>query len=138
MSWRLYRPRRIATYEARIIQRVLKVGAHVAPSVHFLDTIPDLIVHEEGDGGGFQHDSLDFVGGLFQHGRPIASAVGTMANDAQVELIVWAQGDVITRLELEPFDGARLPARMPILESILPYPPNDSSGDEEDADTPVF
>ena len=48
-----------------------------------------------------------------------------MANDGVVELLVWAQGQVITALEIEPFRGARLPARMPILETIRPYPPEE-------------
>jgi hypothetical protein len=43
-------------------------------------------------------------------------------NDAPIELIVWAREEIVTALELEPFDGARLPIRMPVLESIRPYP----------------
>jgi hypothetical protein len=94
----LYRPRRIGTYEAQIIRRALQVGADAAPSQTLLASIGNLIVHEEG-GGGFQYDSLEFITSL-DHGRCIAGAIGTMANDALIELVVWAHGDTITRLEL--------------------------------------
>ena len=87
-------------------------------------------MREEG-GGGFQHDFLDF--GSSRAGNTIvAAAIGTMANDAQVELILWARGDTVTYLELEPFAGALRPIRMPILESIRPYPDNAFGGDEDD------
>jgi hypothetical protein len=66
-----------------------------------LASIEQLIVHEEG-GGGFRFDSLEFIP-THNHGTIIAGAIGTMVNDASVELVVWALGDVITRLELEPF-----------------------------------
>jgi hypothetical protein len=55
-----------------------------------------------------------------------------MANDAQVELILWARGDIVTYLELEPFAGALRPIRMPILESIRPYPDDAFGVDEND------
>ena len=119
MSWRLYRPRRIGTYEAQIIRRVLQLDAAAAPSRELLASIENLIVYEEG-GGGFQYDSLEFITS-HDHGRCIAGAIGAMANDALVELVVWGHGDTITRLELEPFNGTRLPIRMPILETIRPY-----------------
>jgi len=99
------------------------VGCDSRPSAALLASIEHLIVHEEGD-GSFERDSLDFIAaGRFTFGgAPIAMAVGTMANDAPIELIVWARGEIITGLELEPFKGTRLPIRMPILESIRPYP----------------
>jgi hypothetical protein len=97
-----------------------------------LASIEDLIVREEGD-GVFHHDSLDFGsrGGL---GKIIGHAMGTMANDCPIELLVWAKGARITALELEPYDGTRLPIRMPILESIgaFPYENPDSDWDEEE------
>jgi hypothetical protein len=61
----------------------------------------------------------------------IAGAIGLMANGAQVELILWARGDIITYLELEPHAGALRPIRMPLLESIRPYPDNALDGDED-------
>jgi len=122
MSWRLYRPRRIGAYEAEIIRRLLQVGAEYPLSRQLLTSIAGLMVNEEG-GGGFEYDSLDFID-TRDHGTIIAGAIGVMPNDAQVELVLWARGDTITRLELEPFNGARLPIRMPILESIRPYPPD--------------
>jgi len=130
MSWRLKRPRRIGTYEALIVRRLLQIGADSPPTQALLASINNLIVREEG-GGGFQHDSLDF--GSSRAGNTIvAAAIGTMANDAQVELILWARGDTVTYLELEPFAGALRPIRMPILESIRPYPDNAFGGDEDD------
>ena len=55
-----------------------------------------------------------------------------MANDVLIELWVWARGETITALELEPFNGTRLPIRMPILESISRYPEDEVfEGDEE-------
>jgi hypothetical protein len=130
MSWRLRRPRRIGLYEAQILRRLLEVGAKFPPSPILLASIENLIVREEGC-GGFQHDSLDF--GSSRGGSTIiAGAIGLMANDAQIELILWARGDIITYLELEPFDGALRPIRMPILESIRPYPDNAFECDEHD------
>ena len=130
MSWRLYRPRRIGTYEAQIVRRVLRVGAKSAPSPALLASIDNLIVQEEGN-GCFQHDSLDFTTSN-EHGTIIASAIATMANDAPIELLVWASGGTITALELEPFNGTRLPIRMPILESIRPYPDEVFEDDKDD------
>ena len=122
MSWRLRRPRRIGAYEAQIIRRLLQVGAESPPSQTLLASIENLIVREEGC-GGFRHDSLDFDN-TRARSTIIANAVGVMPNDSRVELILWARGDIITYLELEPFDGALLPIRMPILASIRPYPAN--------------
>jgi hypothetical protein len=59
MSWRLYRPRRIGSYEARIVRRVMEVGASSPLAQTLLSSIESLIVWEEGD-GQFHHDSLDF------------------------------------------------------------------------------
>jgi hypothetical protein len=119
VSWRLYRPRPIADYEARIVRRVLENDPDSAPSPVMIASIKKLIVREEGD-GCFHHDSLDFSASR-DHGRIVAAALGTMANDGIVELLVWARAETITALEIEPFQGARLPARMPILETIRPY-----------------
>lgn len=129
MSWRLLRPRRIGSYEARIIRRLLQVGADAPPSQTLLASIDNLIVREEGQ-GGFEHDSLDFDSAGGGH-TIIAGAIGLMANDAPVELVLWARGDAITYLELDPFNGTLRPLRMPILESIRPYPEN-AFGDEDD------
>jgi hypothetical protein len=132
MSWRLWKPRAIAPYEARILRRVLEVGASSPPSAALLASIEHLIVHEEGDGQA-HHDSLDFdspgQSGIGQ--KPIAIALGTMTNDSAIELIVWARGNTITGLELEPFDATRLPIRMPILESIRPHPGYGEPEDDE-------
>lgn len=71
MSRRLWRPRRIGSYEARIIRRLLQVGADAPPSPALLASIDNLIVREEGQ-GGFEHDSLDFDsagGGHFLGGK---------------------------------------------------------------------
>lgn len=120
MSWRLWKPRPIASYEARILRRVIEVDADCLPSAALLASIEHLIVQEEGDGQA-HHDSLDF-GTTNSHGEIIAIALGTMTNDGHIELFLWADGETITALELEPFDGTRLPIRMPVLESIRPYP----------------
>ena len=132
MSWRLRRPRRIGSYEAQILRRVLQVGADSPPSAALLASIDQLIVREEGC-GDFLHDSLDF-GSSGAGNTIIATAVGRMANDAQVELVIWARGDSVVCLELEPFEGALRPIRMPILESIGPYPP--AMSDDEDENGP--
>ena len=66
-------------------------------------------------------------------GAIIASAIGDMPNDATIEILLRARGDTITALELEPFNGALLPARIPILESIRPYP--EELGDADDDET---
>lgn len=118
MSWRLYRPRPIAEYEAKVVRRVLENDPDSVPSPVMIASIRKLIVREEGD-GCFHHDSLDFSASR-DHGRIVAAALGTMANDGVVELLVWAREETITALEIEPFQGARLPARMPILETIRP------------------
>ena len=136
MSWRLYRPRCIAVYEAQILRRLLEVGADPSapPSRALLASIDNLLVREEGN-GDFHNDSLSFVSSLPRDiGAIIASGVGLMTNDAQVELILWAEGDSITYLELEPFEGARRPIRMPRLESIGPYPDNVCEDDDETND----
>ena len=99
-----------------------------------LASIEQLIVHEEGY-GGFKFDSLAFSPSR-DHGRIVAGAIGTMVNDASVELVVWALGNVITRLELEPFGETRLPIRMPLLQSIRPYPPNAFGSEEIETDDP--
>ena len=122
MSWRLYRPRRIGSEEARILRRVLEVDPQARFSSALLASIEQLIVHEEG-GGTLEFDSLEFVPRCAGAGTTIASAVGTLVNDAPVELWVWARGDVVTRLELEPFGYTRRPIRMPLLQSVRPYPP---------------
>jgi hypothetical protein len=123
MSWRLNKPRHISTYEKRIVRRVLEVGSNTPPCAALVASVEKLIVHEEGD-GHFHRDSLSFnsIRKFGYGGSPVAMALGTMSNDATVELIVWAQGGTITALELEPFNGTRLPIRMPIVESIRPYP----------------
>jgi hypothetical protein len=137
MSWRLWKPRPIASYEARILRRVLEVGADSPPSATLLASIEHLIVHEEGDGQA-HHDSLDFSLARQSHGEPIAIALGAMTNDAPIELIVWARGDTITGLELEPFgDTTRLPIRMPVLESIRPHPGYGENDEDAGAPDPV-
>jgi hypothetical protein len=88
------------------------------------------MVRQEGD-GDFHNDSLDFGTVRGENNDIIASAIGLMANDAPVELILWARGDTVTYLELEPFDGTLRPIRMPRLESIRPYP--ETVGDDEDS-----
>jgi hypothetical protein len=130
MSWRLRRPRRISSYEAQILRRLLQVGADSPPSQAILASIDNLIVRDEG-GSGFQHDSLDF-GSSGAGNTIVAAAIGPMANDARVELILWARGDIVTYLELEPFAGGLRPLRMPILESIRPYPDDAFGGDADD------
>ena len=134
MSYRLMRPRRISAYEAQLLRHLLQVGANSPPSETLLASIEKLIVREEG-AGGFEHDSLDFDS---SHGdsKPIAGAIGLMANGAQVELVLWARGDTITYLELDPFAGALRPIRMPILESIRAYPEN-AFGSDDCEDTPI-
>ncbi len=132
MSQRLWKPRPIGTYEVRILRRVLEVGANSPPSPTVLASLEGLVVREEG-GGGFEHDSLDFDsarGG----GAIIAGAIGLMANDAEVELVLWARDGVITYLELDPFGETRRPIRMPILESIRAYPEHAFAGEETEGD----
>jgi hypothetical protein len=132
MSWRLYQPRPISIYEAKIVRRVLDVSAEAPLSNTLLASIEDLIVRDEGD-GVFHHDSLDF-GTRGGPGRIIGHAIGTMANDCPVELLVWAKDSRISALELEPYEGSRLPIRMPILESIRPYPYENPDLDPDDDD----
>lgn len=94
-----------------------------------MGSINTLMVREEGD-GDFHNDALDFGTVRGAHNDIIASGIVLMANDAPIELILWACGDAVTYLELEPFDGTLLPIRMPRLESISPYP--DSVGGVHD------
>jgi len=129
MFRRLWRPRRISAYEAQLLRRLLQVGAGSAPSSLLLASIDKLMVRQEGD-GEFHNDSLDFGRVRGENNDIIASAIGLMANDAPVELILWARGDTVTYLELEPFDGTLRPIRMPRLESIRPYP--EMGGDDEE------
>ena len=77
-------------------------------------------MREQGS-GGFQHDSLDF-GSSRGRCTIIAGAVGLMANDAQVELILWARGDSITYREPEPFAGALRPSGCPFLNRFALTP----------------
>jgi hypothetical protein len=109
------------------VRRVFENDSDSAPSPVMIASIKKLMVREEGD-GCFHHDSLDFSASRDQ-GR-IVAALGTMANDGVVELLVWARAETITALEIEPFQGARLPARMPILETIRPYPDDESASDD--------
>lgn len=134
MSWRLMRPRPIGAYEAQIIRRVLEVGADFPASHTLLDSIDNLLVQEEG-AGGFLHDSLDFSSGRGDD-KIIAGAIGLMANGAPVELILWARGDAISYLELEPFEGSLRPTRLPILESIRPFLAGDCDAENEHEGTP--
>jgi hypothetical protein len=134
VSYRLMRPRRISAYEARLLRHLLQVGANSPPSETLLASIEKLIVREEG-AGGFEHDSLDFASSRGVS-TPIAGAIGLMANGEQVELVLWARGDTITYLELDPFAGALRPIRMPILESIHAYPEN-AFGSDACEDTPI-
>jgi hypothetical protein len=129
MLRRIWRPRRISAYEAQILRRLLQVGAGSAPSSLLLASIDKLMVRQEGD-GDFHNDSLDFGRVRGENNDIIASAIGLMANDAPVELILWARGDTVTYLELEPFDGTLRPIRMPRLESIRPCP--ETVGDDEE------
>lgn len=135
MSWRLWKPRPISSYEAQVIRRVVEVdGTDQCPPA-LLEGIERLVVQEEGEGSA-HHDSLDFMarGRYRYHGSPLASAIGSMSNGKPVELIVWADRRQITGLEIEPYEGTRLPARMPLLETIRPYPESlGDDGDEEDA-----
>ncbi len=91
-------------------------------------------MHEEGD-GDMQFDSLEFIPVGVNAGRIIARALGTRVNDAPVELCVWACGNVITCLELEPFGDTRRPIRKPLWQSIRPYPA-DAFEEEPDTDEP--
>ena len=129
MFRRLLRPRRVSAYEAQILRYLLQLGAGSEPSSLLLASIDKLMVRQEGD-GDFQNDSLDFGRVRGENNDIIASAIGFMANDAPIELILWARGDTVTYLELEPFDGTLRLIRMPGLESIRPYP--EAVGDDED------
>jgi hypothetical protein len=120
---RLFKPRPISAYEKRILRRVLEVGSEKPPTAALMTSVEKLMVHQESD-ANFHRDSLYFSDTNKSAGDqiPIAIAVGTMANDARVELVVWAAGRTIARLELEAFNGARFPIRLPILESIASHP----------------
>jgi hypothetical protein len=120
---RLSKPRPIAAYEKRILRRVLEVGSEKPPPAALMISVDRLMVHQEGD-TNFHRDSLYFSDTSKSAADlvPIAIAVGAMANDARVELVVWAAGRTIARLELEAFNGARFPIRLPILESIARHP----------------
>jgi hypothetical protein len=135
MPWRrLRQPRRISGYEAQILRRLIAIGGKDSVSETLLASIDELIVREEGD-GDFYNDSLDFDawnGRHFTLGSIIASAVGRMTNDAPIELVLWARGDIVTYLELEPFKGSWRPIRMPVLDSIQPYPADAFGNEDED------
>jgi hypothetical protein len=51
------------------------------------------MVRQEGD-GHFHNDSLDFGRVRRENNDIIASAIGLMANDAPIELFLWARAKV--------------------------------------------
>jgi hypothetical protein len=130
MSWRLRRPRRLSTYEAQIIRRVLEIGACRPVPQALLDSIDHLLVLEEGD-GGFLHDSLDFAVG-YGNDKQIAHALGLMANDAPVEVSLRTREGAISYLSLDPWDGSLRPTRMPRLESIRAFIATDFGTEDEE------
>ena len=112
----------------------MEVDPETQSSDALLASVEQRLVYEQG-GGDLEFDSLELIPLGHDAGRIIARALGTMVNDAPVELCVWAHGNVITRLELEPFGDTRRPIRMPLLQSIRPYPP-DAFEEEPDIDEP--
>ncbi len=129
MATRLVEPRPISNYEAQIIRRVLEVGAEERVSAAMLDSINRLIVHEEG-GGAFDDDSLDLAPSR-AGSRIAARALGMMANDVWIELLLWARDCRIIALELQPFEDDARPTRLPILESIQACPQSEPRWEED-------
>jgi hypothetical protein len=119
VSWK---PRVLRPVEAAAIKRLLQIDPNRelgGPSLEaWLATTDDLTVREGCDCGC---DSL-FFDDPHDLGRPIASGVGRSADDSEVEIVLWARGFTLTFLELEPYGRTRRLARLPLPESIGPYP----------------
>ena len=113
------------------MRRIFEVGADPAAAPALLHGIDGLIVAAEGgEGGAFLHESLDF-GSDGRDSVIVAGALGRMCNGAQVDMVIWADGTVITHLQLEPYGGGARRARLPPSESIRAYPPNAYGNDED-------
>lgn len=130
-----FQPRPIRPREAVVITRLLKVAASnssVSPTL--LSSIDRLVVRDrcDCDQNGFAPCDSIFFDNPRNMSRPIASGVGHMRNHTAVELILWAREDVITFLEVEPYNGARLPIFLPVVETIQSYPDHIVEPAEED------
>jgi hypothetical protein len=127
-------PRMIRTAEAAVITRLLQICAGAPPSPALLSSINTLVVREHCDCGQQGYGPCDsiFFDNPHDLGCPIASGIGYIRKSSAVELIVWARGDIITYLELEPFNGARRPISLPRVETIQSYPEEWGEEPEDD------
>jgi hypothetical protein len=126
-------PRPISAREAAVIKRLLHLEAGVLHLEELLASVDRPTVIEGCDCGC---DSLYFDNPR-DMGRCIVSGIGRTAGNNEVEAVLWARGAVLTFLELEPRGNTLRPVRLPLAESIAPYPyPLDNEGqdDEDDPD----
>lgn len=130
-----FQPRLIRTAEADVITRLLQI-AHAPPRLGLLSSIHTLVVRDRCDCGQYGYGPCDsiFFDNPHDLGRPIASGIGYIRKNSAVELIVWARGDIITYLELEPFNGARRPISLPLVGTIQSYPEELGEEPEDDED----
>jgi hypothetical protein len=117
-----------------VITRLLQVDASHSVSSTLLSSINRLVVRDRCDCGqrGIAPCDSIFFDDPRNKGHPVASGVGYMRNNTAVELILWAREDVITFLEVEPYNGARLPIFLPVVETIQSYPDDIVEPAEED------
>jgi hypothetical protein len=127
-------PRPVSARESEVIKRMLNLETEIPHGNELLASVDLLTVIEGCDCGC---DSL-FFDVLRNLGRPIVSCVGRTAGNNEVEVVLWARDTTLTFLEIEPWGGTLKPVRLPLPESIAPYPADafgcDEDDEEEDAD----
>jgi hypothetical protein len=121
-------PRPVSALEAEVIKRMLHLRAAVLHFDELLASVNRLTVREGCECGC---DSL-FFGEPRDNGHPIVSGVGRTAGNNEVEVILWARETTLTFLELEPRGNTLKPVRMPLAESIAPYPEDEEVEDDDD------
>ena len=121
-------PRPVSAFEAEVIKRMLHLKAEIAHVNELLASVDRLTVIEGCECGC---DSL-FFDEIRDMGRPIVSGVGRTAGNNEVEVVLWARDTTLTFLEIEPWGKTLRPVRLPLAESIAPYPADAFGCDESD------
>ena len=122
-------PRPVSALEAEVIKRMLHLEAAVPHVDALLASVDQLTVREGCECGC---DSL-FFDDPTDKGHPIVSGVGHTPGNNEVEVILWARASTLTFLEIEPWGNTLKPVRMPLAESIAPYPEDEEAEDDEDS-----
>jgi hypothetical protein len=121
-------PRPVSAREAEVIKRMLRLEAAVPHVDELLASVDRLTVLEGCECGC---DSL-FFDEPRDKGHPIVGGVGRTTGNNEVEVVLWARDTTLTFLEIEPRGNTLKPVRMPLAESIAPYPEDDEAQDNED------